>query len=57
MPEVASQKISNVIKDFDIEKILKENAVPLSLLSLGVGIILSQIKNPKNLSEIYKIIK
>lgn len=55
--EEVSQKISNVIKGFDMEKVLKENAVTLSLFSLGVGLILSQVKDPKKFAEIYNIFK
>ena len=55
--EEVSQKLLNIIKDFNIEKILKDNALTLSLLSLGVGILLSQLPNSKKLSEIYKIFK
>lgn len=53
----ASHKILNFVKNFDIEKILKDNALTLSLFSLGIGILLSQVKGPKKPSLFYKIFK
>jgi putative Mn2+ efflux pump MntP len=55
--EESVEKIENFFKDLDIEKLLKNNALLISLLSLGMGFILSQMKNIKNLSHIYKIFK
>ena len=57
LQEEASNKILNFLKDFDIEKILKDNVLPLSLFSLGAGFILSQIKDPKKFLGIYKMLK
>lgn len=55
--EEVAQRALGFFKDLDIEKVLKNNALLLSLLSLGGGIILSQLKNVKNLSGIYKMLK
>jgi hypothetical protein len=55
--EEASHKVINFFKDLDIEKVLKDHAVPLSLISLGAGFILSQIKDPKKLMGIYRMLK
>jgi len=55
--EESVEKISNFIKELDIEKLLKNNALLISLLSLGMGFILSQMKNVKNLSHVYKSFK
>ena len=55
--EEASHKVLDYLKGFDIEKVLKDNAVPLSLISLGAGFILSQIKDPKKLMGIYRMLK
>ena len=56
-PEEAAQKALNFFKELDVEKVLKDNALTLSLLSLGGGMILSQLKNVKNLSGICKMLK
>lgn len=55
--EEAIQKIGTFFKELNIEKILKEHAIVISLLSVGAGIILSRIKNVKNISEICKKLK
>lgn len=57
LQEEASNKILTFVKDFDIEKTLKDNALTLSLFSLGVGLILSQIKDPTTFFGIYKKLK
>lgn len=57
LQDEAFNKILNFVKDFDIEKTLKDNALTLSLFSLGVGIILSQIKDHKKFAVIYKMLK
>lgn len=41
----------------DIEKLFKENALPISLLSLIGGIILSQVTPYKHISNIIKMLK
>ena len=57
LQEEASHKILNFVKNLDVEKILKNNALLLSLFSLGVGIVLSQIKDPKKFMGIFKTLK
>lgn len=52
-----AEKALNFFNDFDLEKYLKNNALPLSLLSLGIGVILSQLKPIKNLPGMDKILK
>lgn len=54
LQEEAAQKALTFFKDFDMEKTLKNNALPLSLLSLGLGLVLSQFKNARPLSEFVK---
>lgn len=56
-PEEVAEKALRIFKELGIEKVLKNNALILSLLSLGVGVGLSQLKNIKKLTEIYKIFK
>jgi len=55
--EELAEKALNFFKDFNLEKLLKNNAIAVSLLSFGIGIVLSQFKNIKNLSGIYKMLK
>lgn len=57
LPEEITYKALQSFKDFDLEKSLKNNAIPISLLSLVVGIALSQMKHVKELAEIYKLSK
>ena len=57
LQEEASRKALNFVKDFDIEKVLKDNALTLALFSLGVGIILSQVKDPRKFIGLYKMFK
>ena len=52
--EGLSHQALSFFKDLHIEKMLKDNAVPIALLSLGVGFALSQLNNPHRLLEIYK---
>ncbi len=52
-----SEKAVRFFKDLDMERILKNNAFMISLLSFGVGIALSQFKDPRKLSEFYKMLK
>jgi len=52
--EDLSHQALSFFKDLHIEKMLKDNAVPIALLSLGVGFALSQLNNPHRLLEIYK---
>jgi len=53
-PEEIIQKALASFKDFHMEKLLKNNALPISLISLVLGVVLSQVKN---LPEIYKNLK
>lgn len=55
--EELAEKVLNFFKGFDLETFLKNNAFAVSLLSFGVGIILSRFKNIKSLSRIYKMLK
>ena len=55
--EELAEKALNFFKDFNLEKLLKNNAIAVSLLSFGIGIVLSRFKNIKNLSGIYKMLK
>ena len=52
--EDLSHQALSFFKDLHIEKMLKDNAVSIALLSLGVGFALSQLNNPNKLLEIYK---
>lgn len=52
--EDLSHQALSFFKDLHIEKMLKDNAAPIALLSLGVGFALSQLNNPHRLLEIYK---
>ncbi|MBS0271834.1 MAG: hypothetical protein JSR85_04225 [Proteobacteria bacterium] len=54
--EEAAQKAINFLNNFDLEKTLKDNALMISLLSFGVGIGLSQLKNATLISEAYKFL-
>jgi hypothetical protein len=56
-PEEMINKLMTSLKGLDIDSTLKNNVVPLSLVLFGVGVALSQIKNVKNLSKIYKFLK
>lgn len=56
-PEEMAEKALRCFKGLEIEKVVKNNALTLSLLSLGVGIGLSQLKNIKKLTQVYKIFK
>jgi hypothetical protein len=53
-PEGLSQQTLSTLKNLDVEKILKEHALSLPLISFGVGIILSQLNNPRKLLDLYK---
>lgn len=57
IPEEAVSKITSFLKEFNIENTLKNNVVPVSLVFLGVGFALSQMKNIKRLSDVYKILR
>ena len=57
LQEEATHKVLNFVKDFDLDKILKDNALTLALFSLGVGVILSQVKDPKKFIGLYKMLK
>jgi hypothetical protein len=52
--EGLSQQTLSVLKDLDVEKILKEHALSLPLISFGVGVVLSQLNNPRKLLDLYK---
>lgn len=56
-PEEIIQKALASFKDFHMEKLLKNNALPISLIALVLGVVLSQVKNIKSLPEIYKHLK
>ena len=55
--EEAEHNPLDAFNSIDIEKLLKENALPISLLSLIGGIILSQINPSKYLPNIIKMLK
>lgn len=55
--EELAEKSLKFFKDFNLEKVLKNNALAVSLLSFGIGILLSQFKNIKSLSGIDKMLK
>ncbi len=57
LQEEVAQKALTFFKGFDVEKTLKNNALPLSVLSLGLGLVLSQFKNERPLSEFVKKLK
>ncbi len=50
-------QMGSYLKQLEIEKVVKNNSLALSLLSFGIGIVLSQVKDPKKLAEIYKMLK
>ncbi len=52
--EALPQQALSFLKDLDVEKLLKEHALSLSLLSFGAGVALSQFNNPRKLLDIYK---
>ena len=52
-----SQKILSSFKEIDMESLLKNHAVMVSLLSFGIGVVLSQLKDPRKFSELYKRFK
>jgi len=52
--EILSHQALSFLKDLDVEKVLKEHALSLSLLSFGAGIALSQLNNPRKLIDLYK---
>lgn len=55
--ETLSHQALAFLKDLEIEKHLKNNSLAFSLLSFGVGIVLSQFNDPKRISELYKMLR
>ncbi len=55
--EEMTEKAVSFFKDLKVEKMLQDNALIISLLALGGGLILSQLKNVKHLPEINKFFK
>ena len=53
-PSDLSQQALSLFKGLDVEKVLKDHAFSLPLLSFGAGVVLSQVNNPKKLLEVYK---
>lgn len=56
-PEVPLPHIQDIFKDIDLEGAFKNNAIKMTLLALGAGVVLSQLINIKNLPNIHKLFK